>query len=158
MGQLLWKTGNRQQSFLLKKNTSARQLLHRERERTKQEGWCFAYPDQLHKLANRELLTIFDSTHTFNVHDYNLFTFMCCNEVAIRVPGANCLVEKGNSNILLTALRKIEELSGFQWKLEYPLSENSAIEKAAVWKASGDEGHVKQHLLCTVHLERTQRR
>lgn len=121
-------------------------------------GLVFAYPDRLQTLANRGLLTIFDSTHKFNVHDYNLFTFMCRNEAVIWVPGANCLVEKENSNILATALRKIYEWSGFQWKMEYPLTDNSAIEKAAVRKAFGGEGHIKQHLLCTVHSERTLRR
>ena len=72
-------------------------------------GLVFAYPDRLQTLANRGLLTIFNSTHKFNVHDYNLFTFMCRKEAAIWVPEANSLVEKDNSNILTTALRKIYE-------------------------------------------------
>ena len=121
-------------------------------------GLVFAFPDRLQTLTNRGLLTIFDSTHKFNVHSYNLFTFMCRNEAAIWVPGANCLVETENSDILATALLKIYEWSQFQWKMHYPLTDNSAIEKAAVKKAFGEAGHVKQHLLCTVHSERTLQR
>jgi len=83
---------------------------------------------------------------------------MCRNEAAIWVPGANCLVETENSDILAVALRKIYQWSRCQWKMEYPLTDNSAIEKAAVRKAFESEGHVKQHLLCTVHSERTLRR
>ena len=67
------------------------------------------------------------------------------------MPGANCLLEKENSDILATALRKIYEWSGLQWKIEYRLTENSAIEKAAVRKVFEREGHVKQHLLYIVY-------
>ena len=77
------------------------------------KGLVFAYPDQLQTLTNCGLLTIFDSTYKFNVHSYNLFTFMCHNKAAIWVPGANCLVETENSNILAVALRTIYEWSGF---------------------------------------------
>lgn len=60
-------------------------------------------------------------------------------------------MEKENSDILATALRKISEWSEFQWQMQYPLTDNSAIEKAAVKKAFEREGQVKQHLLYTVH-------
>lgn len=117
----------------------------------------FAHPNRLNILASRGFLTLFDSTHKFNIHNYNLFTFMCRNEAAIWVPGAHCLVERENSDILALALRTIYEWTNKSWKMQYPLTDNSAIEKAAVRKAFDTEDHsfVKCHLLCTVHSERT---
>ncbi|RPB06598.1 hypothetical protein P167DRAFT_540690 [Morchella conica CCBAS932] len=38
--------------------------------------------------------------------------------------------------------------------MQYPLTDNSATEKAAIRKAFGGEGFLKTNLLCTVHSER----
>lgn len=80
---------------------------------------------------------------------------MCWNEYGIWVPGAHCLVKRENSDILATALSQIYAWSKQQWKMQYPLTNNSTVEKAAIKKAFINEDHVKNHLLCTVHSERT---
>lgn len=55
-------------------------------------------------------------------------------------------------------MRCIYRWSGERWKMQYPLTDNSSIEKAAVRKAFEKEKHVKNHLLCTVHTEQTLQR
>lgn len=80
---------------------------------------------------------------------------MCRDPHGIWVPGAHCLVERENSDILSIALQQIYAWSGGTWKMNYPLTDNSAIERLAVKKAFGNEEFLKGHLLCTVHSERT---
>jgi hypothetical protein len=80
---------------------------------------------------------------------------MVRNEFAIWIPSTHCLVEVENSDILSVALLKVYGWTNNAWKMQYPLTDNSATEKAAVRKAFSTEGHVKIHLLCTVHSERT---
>jgi hypothetical protein len=141
--------------FLLQKEYFCNTITAPGRNDTTIHGLVFAHPERLTVLTKRGFLTIFDSTNKFNVHWYNLFTFMCRNQSAIWIPGAYCLLEVENSDILSTALQYIYRWNNSTWKMHYPLTDNSAIEKAAVKKAFGAEGHIKTHLLCTVHSERT---
>ncbi|KAG0642455.1 hypothetical protein HOY80DRAFT_1105605 [Tuber brumale] len=131
-------------NFLLEKGYFCKTITAQGKAKDQIRGLVFAYPNRLQTLTNRGFLTIFDSTPKFNVHGYNLFTFMCRDEAAIWVPGANCFVETENSDILAVALQKIYEWSKFPWKVQYPLTDNSAIEKAAVRKAFGKDGHVNE--------------
>lgn len=67
----------------------------------------------------------------------------------------NCLVESENLDMLVEAICRIYDWSQQKWKVQYPLTDNSAIERAAVRKAFGSTGYIKDHLLYTVHTERT---
>lgn len=117
----------------------------------------FAHLNRLKTLASPGFLTLFDSTHKFNIHSYNLFTCMCRNEAGIWILRAHYLVERENADILAFALRKIYQWTNKSLKMQNPLTDNSTVEKAVVRKAfdTEDHGHVKCHLLCTVHLEYT---
>lgn len=68
------------------------------------------------------------------------------------------MVESENSEILAEAMRCIYQWSGERWTMQYPLTNDSSIEKEVVRKAFKKEEHVKNHLLCTVHTERTLQR
>lgn len=68
---------------------------------------------------NGSFLTIFNSSHKLNTHDYNLFTFMCHNKNRTWVPGVRCLVERENSDILAVALCSTYAWSGMVWKMHY---------------------------------------
>lgn len=118
----------------------------------------FAHPDRLSTLVKQCYLIIFDSTHKVNVNGYNLFTFMCRNEFGIWIRNINSLVESENSDVLAEAIDRIYDWSQQKWKIQYPLTDNSAIEKAAVRRAFGSTGYIKNHLLYTVHTERTLQR
>lgn len=65
------------------------------------------------------------------------------------------MVEGENSDILSVALQEIFVWSSGTWKIKYPVTDNSAIERLAVKKAFGKEGFLKCHMLCTVHSEQT---
>lgn len=144
-------------AFLLKENYFCETIYTPSTNSTAlTRGLVFAHPSRLSVLSKRGYLTLFDSTHKVNVHGYNLFTFLCRNEYGIWIPGANCLVESENSDVLAEAMKCIYRWSQNRWQMRYPLTDNSAIEKAAVRKAFGES--VENHILCTVHTERTLQR
>lgn len=78
---------------------------------------------------------------------------MCRNEFELLVPGAWCLVESENSEILAEAMRCIYQWSEEKWKMQYPLTDSNLIKKVGVRKAFEKEGHIKNHLLCTVYTK-----
>lgn len=154
-GTTIYEDWDAATSFLLEKGYFCETIVAENAKSTTTKGLVFAHPQRLKILTQRGYLTIFDSTHKMNLHNYNLFTFMCRDEHGIWVPGAHCLVENENSDILAEGMRRIYRWTGNKWKMQYPLTDNSSIEKSAVKKAFLEEGHVKTHLLCTVHSERT---
>lgn len=129
----------------------------------KTSGLVFAHPNRLEVLAQRGHLTLFDSSHKLNLYDFNVFTFMCRNQQGIWIPGGHCLVEHENSDILRLAMQKLKFWTSGRWKMAYALTDDSAVEQRAVKNSfpstNGDkDGHLKGHILCTVHSERTLKR
>ena len=119
-------------------------------------GLCFAYLTRIQILRKRGYFTQFDSTHKMNMWDHNMFSFLVRNEQGIWIPGAHCVVERENSEILAHAMKTFKKWCG--WEPRYVLTDDSAVEQLAVGRAfpglEGGEQEV-EHLLCTVHTMRT---
>ena len=125
-------------------------------------GLVFAYPTRLEILSQSLYLTLFDSTHKLNAYGYNLDSFTCRDQYGNWIPGGHCLVERENSAILTTALKRLQFWSEDKWKMAYALTDDSAVEQRAVKNAfplsTELGGHLHGHLLCTVHSDRTLQR
>jgi Zinc finger SWIM domain-containing protein 1/3, RNaseH-like domain len=118
----------------------------------------FANEERLKILIRRGYLTLFDSTHSTNVHGHRLFTFMVRNEYGVWIPCAHSLVENERADILTECMKRINLWCGGHWRMKYALTDDSATERLAVKQAfagaNGEETNVT-HLLCTVHSSRT---
>jgi hypothetical protein len=119
-------------------------------------GLCFAHPTRLQVLKKRGYLTQFDSTHKTNPWGNNMFTFLVRNEQGIWIPGAHCVVERENSEILAHAMQTFKRWR--RWELRYVLTDDSAVEQQAVRHAfpglvAGEQE--VSHFLCSVHTMRT---
>jgi hypothetical protein len=119
-------------------------------------GLVFAHPQRIAILKRRGYLTQFDSTHKTNTWGHNMFSFLVRNEEGLWIPGAHCVVERENSEILAYALQTFKRWCG--WQPRYVLTDDSAVEQRAVRHAfpglQAGEQEVG-HLLCTVHTMRT---
>ena len=119
-------------------------------------GLCFAHPTRIQVLKNRGYFTQFDSTHKTNAWGHNMFSFLVRNEQGIWIPGAHCVVERENSEILAHTMKAFKRWCG--WKPRYVLTDDSAVEQLAVRRVfPGLEAGEQEvsHLLCTVHTMRT---
>ena len=125
-------------------------------KKTSRWGLVFAHPQRIEILKRRDYLTQFDSTHKTNTWGHNMFSFLVRNEEVLWIPGAHCVVERGNSEILAYALQTFKKWCG--WQPRYVLTDDSAVEQRVVRCAfpglPAGEQEV-DHLLCTVHTMRT---
>lgn len=124
------------------------------------DGVVFASADQLEVLSRRGYLTLMDATHCTNWLDWLLYTIMVRDECGSWIPVGHFLTEKSDGDIVCEALKTLKNwVFGHcrrDWPLRYFLTDDSAVEQKAVRNAFA--GLWADHLLCSVHSERTLRR
>jgi hypothetical protein len=121
------------------------------------KGIVFAHPEQLKKLERHGWLTLMDSTHKTNRHDWRLFTLYVRDTYGCWNPGAHFLVSSEDGDTVAEALTIIRN-KYCCWSPRYILSDHSNIEARSIKKTfpgitAGEQEC--QVLLCVVHVMRT---
>lgn len=103
-----------------------------------------------------------DATFSTNWLGWLLYTLMVRSEYGSWLPVAHFLAEKGDADVVAAALKIVAswirsdfEHPGRDWPIRYFLTDDSAVEQKAVYEVFGQQ---VDHLLCSVHSERTLRR
>src|SRR6185369_16891224 len=114
-------------------------------------------PKQLEKLRCHGWLTLMDSTHKTNKHDWRLFTLYVRNGYGCWNVGAHFFVSDENSETIAEALRIIRKKCP-RWIPRYFLLDQSSTEANSIKQVfpglSGGEQEC-EIFLCTVHVMRT---
>ncbi|RHZ51439.1 hypothetical protein Glove_478g118 [Diversispora epigaea] len=120
-------------------------------------GIVFAHPKQLKKLHQYGWLTLIDSTHKTNKHDWRLFTLYIRDSYNCWDVGAHFFVSNEDSDTIAEALKIIRNICK-NWIPGYVLMDQSNIEANSIkkvfpgLKAGENECRI---ILCTVHIVRT---
>ncbi|RHZ76277.1 hypothetical protein Glove_199g214 [Diversispora epigaea] len=120
-------------------------------------GIVFAHPKQLKKLHQYGWLTLIDSTHKTNKHDWHLFTLYIRDSYNCWDVGAHFFVSNEDSDTIAEALKIIRNICK-NWIPGYVLMDQSNIEANSIkkvfpgLKAGENECRI---ILCTVHIVRT---
>ncbi|RHZ86811.1 hypothetical protein Glove_44g33 [Diversispora epigaea] len=120
-------------------------------------GIVFAHPKQLKKLHQYGWLTLIDSTHKTNKHDWRLFTLYIRDSYNCWDVGAHFFVSNEDSDTIVEALKIIRNICK-NWIPGYVLMDQSNIEANSIkkvfpgLKAGENECRI---ILCTVHIVRT---
>ncbi|CAG8502496.1 6013_t:CDS:2, partial [Scutellospora calospora] len=120
-------------------------------------GFVFAYKNQLEKLQHFGWLTLLDSTHKTNRHDWRLFSLYIRDGHGCWNISAYFFVSKEDSSTVAEALKIIKRL-GCNWKLRYFLIDQSSIESNAITLAFPGLQAGEQEcstIFCTVYVMRT---
>jgi hypothetical protein len=98
------------------------------------EGLLWADPRRLEVLCRRGYLSFIDSTYDTNWLGWFLYTVIVRDEWGSCCPAAHFLTQKGDSNIIIAALKKLREWTGGKerWKCRWFLTDDSATEQRAV--------------------------
>ncbi|RHZ79647.1 hypothetical protein Glove_143g94 [Diversispora epigaea] len=117
-------------------------------------GIVFAHPKQLKKLHQYGWLTLIDSTHKTNKHDWRLFTLYIRDSYNCWDVGAHFFVSNEDSDTIAEALKIIRNICK-NWIPGYVLMDQSNIEANSIkkvfsgLKAGENECRI---ILCTVHI------
>ncbi|RHZ51906.1 hypothetical protein Glove_468g3 [Diversispora epigaea] len=120
-------------------------------------GIVFAHPKQLKKLHQYGWLTLIDSTHKTNKHDWRLFTLYIRDSYNCWDVGAHFFVSNEDSDTITEALKIIRNICK-NWIPGYVFMDQSNIETNSIkkvfpgLKAGENECRI---ILCTVHIVRT---
>lgn len=125
--------------------------------RRSSQGFCFANPHQLEKLARHGWLTLIDSTHNTNKHLWRLFTLYIRDSYGCWDVGSHFFVSGEDGDTVAEALRTIRRFAS-RWEPRYMLADQSSVEANSIMKAFPGIKCGEQNcdvLLCTVHVMRT---
>ena len=121
------------------------------------EGIVFAHPAQLEKLRHYGYLTLIDSTHKSNRHDWRLFTLYVRDNFGCWDVGAHFFVSGEDGDTVGMALKIVRQFER-QWNPRYILADQSNVEAKSISVVfPGLRGGEQECdlLLCTVHVMRT---
>ena len=120
-------------------------------------GLFFAHHKHLESLTNHGWLTLMDSTHGTNKHDWKLFTLYIRDKFNCWNIGGHFFVSHENIPIITVALKTVREYAP-HWEPRYVLTDDSATEVASILKAFPGTEVGEQNcdpIRCTVHTMRT---
>lgn len=156
------------QQFLSAKSATGQLWLHKALKATRSldgedsPGVIFTSAEQLAALQRRGHITLLDATHNTNWLGWLLYTVMARDECGSWLPVGHFLTAKSDGDVVAAALKQlrlwIAQHCGQEWMLRYFLTDDSAVEQRAVKIAFDGSGQSVEHLLCSVHCERTLRR
>lgn len=121
------------------------------------QGIAFAHPKQLDKLRRYGWLTLMDSTHKTNKHDWRLFTLYIRDGYGCWDVGAHFFVSNEDSETIAEGLRIIRNKCP-RWSPRYFLLDQSSAEANSIKQVfPGLRGGEQECeiILCTVHIMRT---
>ncbi|CAG8800001.1 3168_t:CDS:2 [Cetraspora pellucida] len=115
-------------------------------------GFCFANSEKLKNLMHYSWLTLIDSIHNTNKHDWRMFILYVCDGCGCWNISAHFFVSNENSKVVMLALKIIRKFAP-HWNPRYMLLDQSSVE------ANGIEatflGSQAGEQECTMH-KRTQ--
>lgn len=120
-------------------------------------GFCFATLDQLENLMHYGWLTLIDSTHKTNKHDWRLFTLYIRDGCGSWNVGGHFFVSREDSQVVKEALKIMRRFAP-NWNPRYILADQSSVEANSISAAFPGLRAGQQEcdvLLCTVHVMRT---
>jgi len=118
------------------------------------QGIVFAQVKQLERLRKYGWLTLMDSTHKTNKHDWQLFTLYIRDCYGCWNVGAHFFVSNEKCDTIATALKIIRKLE-HQWIPHYFLIDQSSAEANSIAQAFPGLKRGEQEcdiIYCTVHV------
>src|SRR2546423_7476657 len=97
----------------------------------KSQGFCFANSEQLKNLVHYGWLTLIDSTHNTNKHDWHLFTLYIRDGCGCWNVGGHFFVSRENSETVTAALKTIRTFAP-RWSPRYMLLDQSSVEANSI--------------------------